>query len=96
MESSEVQLIVNAIASLNENVNTLRADMNQNNNMLRGEINTGIDALKGQLTEHEKMDKEYWKQIDIRQGQLFLLKGLTISSFGLWVWEHFKDQFGLK
>jgi hypothetical protein len=96
MESSEVQLIVNAIASLNENVNALRSDMNHNNNSLRGEINTGIGALKEQLTKHEETDKEYWKQIDIRQGQLFLLKGLTISSFGLWVWEHFKDQFGLK
>ena len=96
MESAEVQLIVNAIASLNENVNTLRSDMNHNNNTLRGEINTGIDALKEQLMEHEKTDKEYWKQIDVRQGQLFLLKGLTISSFGLCVWEHFKSQFGLK
>jgi chromosome segregation ATPase len=92
MESSEVSLIVNAVQTVNDNVTEIRADMR----VLRQDVNQKIDELKEQLKEHEKTDKEYWKQIDVRQGQLFLLKGLTISSFGLWVWEHFKDQFGLK
>ena len=96
MESSEVSLIVNAVQTVNDNVTEIRTDMRVLRNDLNEKIDELRDELKEQLKEHEKIDKEYWKQIDVRQGQLFLLKGLTISSFGLWVWEHFKSQFGLK
>lgn len=92
MESPEVSLIVNAIDNVNANVTDIRGDMR----LLRRDVNDKIEELKTQLKEHEKADKEYWAQIDERQTQLALIKGLTFSSFGLWVWTYFSEKLGLK
>lgn len=92
MQSPEVALIVGAIQNVNENVTDIRQDMRD----LRRDMNDKIDEVIKSQREHEEKDSAYWKQIDERQGQLMLIKGLTFSSFGLWVWQYFADRIGLR
>ena len=92
MDPANVSLIINAIQGVNQNVTEIREDMRN----LRADVNEKIEEVKAELKEHEDKDDMYWKQIDDRQAQFMMLKGLTFGSFGLWVITWFAEQFGIK
>lgn len=92
MQDAQVGLIISAINQVNQNVTDIREDMR----LLRSDMNEKIEEVKKQVKEHEEKDETYWKQINDRQAQLTLIKGLTFSSFGLWVITWFGEQIGIK
>lgn len=64
--------------------------------MIRDRFTYQDEMLKDLVTslkEHIKTDQEYWKKIDVQQGQINLLKAIggssVLTAFGAYIWSKF-------
>ena len=57
--------------------------------------NEKIDAIGISLNDHVVKDQEYWKKIDVQQGQIGVLKAIggssILTAIGAYLWSKFHN-----